>query len=104
MNVRYATSVPSPTTTRKYAPAPTKAAALITSLSTTTWGSWLPGETAVAATDTHDPYGQAAWSSMWLSADLQNYVGQQNSIGITKALFKDTDFYLDNDRYLLDDC
>ncbi|KAJ6153565.1 CAZyme family GH1 [Penicillium chermesinum] len=72
--VRYATSVPSLTTTRKYGPAPTDALKHFTTrLSTTTWGSWLPGHTAVAASDTADPYGQAAWSSMWLSADLQNY-------------------------------
>lgn len=74
---RYATSVPSPTTTRTFAPAYSKAAKLLkTSLSTSTWGSWLPGQTKISATDTADPYGQAAWSSMWLQADLQNYVRQ----------------------------
>ncbi|KAJ5152594.1 CAZyme family GH1 [Penicillium canariense] len=72
--VRYATSIPSPTVTRTYAPAYKDAAKhLTTNVSTTTWGSWLPGKTAIHATDTHDPYGQAAWSSMWLEADLQNY-------------------------------
>ncbi|KAJ5281980.1 CAZyme family GH1 [Penicillium angulare] len=72
--VRYATSVPSPTKTKAYAPAYTKAVKkLTTSLSTSTWGDWLPGQTAISATDTNDPYGQAAWSSMWLEADLQNY-------------------------------
>lgn len=71
---RYATSIPSPTTTRTYAPGYTEAVKLLTAPpSTTTWGNWLPGETAVSATDTEDPYGQAAWSSMWLQADLQNY-------------------------------
>ncbi|KAJ5110539.1 CAZyme family GH1 [Penicillium argentinense] len=71
--VRYATSMPSPTTTKKYAPAYTDALKHFTSLSTTTWGNWLPGETVISATDSSDPYGQAAWSSMWLEADLQNY-------------------------------
>lgn len=47
----------------------------MTSLSTTTWGSFLPGQTVITATDSADPYGQSAWTSMWLSADLQNYVG-----------------------------
>ncbi|XP_044714473.1 glycosyl hydrolase family protein [Hirsutella rhossiliensis] len=46
---------------------------LNTSLSTTTYGSWLPGQTAISATDTDDIYGQAAWSSMWLSANMPNY-------------------------------
>ncbi|KAJ6091194.1 hypothetical protein N7467_003163 [Penicillium canescens] len=72
--VRYATSVPSPTTTRTYAPAYTDIAKhLTTTWSTSTWGSWLPGQTVISATDTDDPYGQAAWSSMWLQADLHNY-------------------------------
>ncbi|CAG7924807.1 unnamed protein product [Penicillium olsonii] len=72
--VRYATSVPSPTTTRTYAPAYTDAVKhLTTSWSTTTWGSWIPGQTEISATDSQDPYGQAAWSSMWQQADLHNY-------------------------------
>lgn len=74
LRLRYATSMPSPTTTRTYAPAYTDAAKHLTSLSTSTWGSWLPGITRISATDTADPYGQAAWSSMWLQADLHNYV------------------------------
>lgn len=73
--VRYATSVPSPTTTKTYAPVYKDAAKhLKSSVSTTTWGDWLPGETVISATDSKDPYGQAAWSSMWLDADLHNYV------------------------------
>lgn len=73
-NLRYATSMPSPTTTKTYAPAYTDAVKHFTSLSTTTWGNWLPGQTVISATDTDDPFGQAAWSSMWQAADLQNYV------------------------------
>ncbi|KAL4864097.1 hypothetical protein BDV12DRAFT_205927 [Aspergillus spectabilis] len=72
--VRYATSVPSPTTTSTFGPAYDKALeTLSTSLSTTTWGSWLPGESTISATDTDDRYGQAAWSSQWLDARLVNY-------------------------------
>ena len=73
--MRYATSVPSPTTTRKYAAPYTDVVKhLTTSWSTSTWGSWVPDQTSISATDTKDPYGQAAWSSMWLQADLHNYV------------------------------
>ena len=71
---RYATSIPSPTRTRTYAPGYADAVKyLTTSLSTSTWGNWVPGQTVISATDTADPYGQAAWSSMWQQADLQNY-------------------------------
>ncbi|KAJ5771421.1 uncharacterized protein N7511_003472, partial [Penicillium nucicola] len=74
VRIRYATSVPSPTTTKTYAPAYTDVAKhLTTTWLTSTWGSWVPGQTIISATDTDDPYGQAAWSSMWLEADLQNY-------------------------------
>ncbi|KAJ5129969.1 Glycoside hydrolase family 1 [Penicillium bovifimosum] len=66
--------MPSPTKTQKFGPVYTDAVKhLTTSLSTSTWGSWLPGQTEISATDTDDPYGQAAWSSMWLQADLHNY-------------------------------
>ncbi|KAK9243108.1 glycoside hydrolase superfamily [Lipomyces tetrasporus] len=72
--VRVASSVPSPTTTRTYGPAYTNAVQhLSTSLSTSSWGNWLPNETSITATDTADPYGQAAWSSLWMQADLINY-------------------------------
>jgi beta-glucosidase/6-phospho-beta-glucosidase/beta-galactosidase len=46
---------------------------LNTTLSTTTWGNWLPNQTVISATDTANPYGQAAWSSQWLQANLTNY-------------------------------
>ncbi|KAL5337517.1 glycoside hydrolase superfamily [Aspergillus crustosus] len=72
--VRYATSVPSPTTTHTYGPGYDKALEkLSTSLSTTTWGSWLPGESSISATDTNDQYGQAAWSALWVDAGIVNY-------------------------------
>ncbi|KAL4913610.1 glycoside hydrolase superfamily [Aspergillus aurantiobrunneus] len=72
--VRYAMSVPAPTTTRSFGPGYEGALEKLgTALSTTTWGSWLPGQTAISATDTDDPYGQAAWSSQWQAAGLVNY-------------------------------
>ncbi|KAJ5885487.1 CAZyme family GH1 [Penicillium taxi] len=77
--VRYATSLPTPTTTRTYAPGYDEATKhLSTQFSTSTWGSWIPVITAISATDTADPYGQASWSSMWLQASLEDYT----SIGI----------------------
>ncbi|KAL1850540.1 hypothetical protein Plec18170_006825 [Paecilomyces lecythidis] len=72
--VRYATSVPSPTTTRTYAPPYSSAVKfLTTSPATTTWGNWLPGQMLITETDTDDPYGQAAWSSLWQQVELENY-------------------------------
>ncbi|KAL3472035.1 glycoside hydrolase superfamily [Aspergillus californicus] len=72
--VRYATPVPSPTTTATYGPGYKDALdKLGTPLATTTWGSWLPGESVISAVDTDDEYGQAAWSSLWEEADLGNY-------------------------------
>ncbi|KAL5042153.1 hypothetical protein BDW71DRAFT_217138 [Aspergillus fruticulosus] len=72
--VRYATSVPAPTATQTFAPGYKEALEVYgTELSTTTWGSWLPGETVISATDTDDKYGQAAWSSQWQAASLINY-------------------------------
>ncbi|KAL4733873.1 hypothetical protein BDV11DRAFT_175290 [Aspergillus similis] len=57
---------PTPTTTTTYGPTYSKAVEYLeTALSTTTWGSWLSGQTSVTATDHDDPFGQAAWSSMW---------------------------------------
>ncbi|KAL4802078.1 glycoside hydrolase superfamily [Aspergillus unguis] len=64
--LRYATPNPTPTTTTTYGPPYSKAVqCLQTTLATTTWGSWLPGQTNVTATDHDVRFGQAAWSSMW---------------------------------------
>lgn len=72
-NERHATSVPAPTRTT-FGPGYTEALSILgTSLSTTTYGSWLPGQTSISATDTEDPYGQAAWSSQWQDASLVGY-------------------------------
>lgn len=70
----YATSVPAPTTTQTYAPPYSEAVKHLTTIpATTTWGNWLPGQTVITATDTDDPYGQAAWSSLWELAAIENY-------------------------------
>lgn len=96
--VRYATSIPSPTTTKTYAPAYKDAAKhLKTTVSTTTWGNWLPGQTVISATDTTNPYGQVAWSSMWLDADLQNYVSYSNAISVIQYVLN---LHLDYNRDL----
>ncbi|KAK8079226.1 beta-glucosidase [Apiospora phragmitis] len=69
--VRTATSVtPGPTTT--YAPPYESLSHLVPDLATTTWGNWDPNAT-VAATDSADPYGQAAWSAIWERANLANF-------------------------------
>ncbi|KAH6977322.1 glycoside hydrolase superfamily [Ilyonectria sp. MPI-CAGE-AT-0026] len=70
--VRYATSVPAPTTTTTYAAPPESLATLVPSLSYTTWGKWNPNATTTAS-DTNDPYGQAAWTSLWEHANPPNF-------------------------------
>ncbi|KAH6896616.1 family 1 glycoside hydrolase [Thelonectria olida] len=69
--VRYATSVPAPTSTTTYADPPESLVTLVPSLSFTTWGKWDPNGTQ--ATDTDDPYGQAAWTSLWEHANPPNF-------------------------------
>lgn len=70
--IRTATSVtPDPKTTT-YAPPYESLSHLVPDLKTTTWGNWYPNATA-KATDTADPYGQAAWSSLWERASLPNF-------------------------------
>ncbi|KAL5356326.1 glycoside hydrolase superfamily [Aspergillus floccosus] len=72
--VRFATSVPAPTSTRTYAPPYSDAVKhLTTKPVTTTWGNWLPEQTEITATDGDNPYGQAAWSSLWQQVQLENY-------------------------------
>ena len=69
--VRTATSVkPGPMTT--YAAAPASLTALVSSLSYTTWGKWDPNAT-VSATDTNNPYGNAAWTALWKFANPPNF-------------------------------
>jgi hypothetical protein len=41
-------------------------------LSTTTWGSWNPNTTATA-TDTKNPFGNAAWTALWERANPPNF-------------------------------
>ena len=70
--LRMATSVPPPTATTTYAPPYASLSHLVPNLTTTTWGNWHPNATT-KANDTADPYGQAAWSSLWENAPLPNY-------------------------------
>ncbi|KAL1630984.1 hypothetical protein SLS56_004658 [Neofusicoccum ribis] len=69
--VRVATSVKAaPITT--YAPPYESLSHLVPNLTTTTWGNWDPNATATA-TDSANPYGQAAWSALWEHASLDNF-------------------------------
>ncbi|KAJ1333288.1 beta-glucosidase [Microdochium nivale] len=61
---------PGPSTT--YAPPYESLSHLVPGLSTTTWGNWDPNAT-VTATDTQDPYGQAAFTALWERAELANF-------------------------------
>ncbi|PLB49934.1 hypothetical protein P170DRAFT_424371 [Aspergillus steynii IBT 23096] len=71
---RYATSVPSPTSTKTYGPAYSDVIQKLPQIPpTTTWGSWLPNHTEILANDTNGPYGQAAWSSLWQQVKLEDY-------------------------------
>lgn len=70
--VRYATSRPSPTATTTYAAPPESLATLIPSQSYTSWGKWDPNATT-SATDTHSPYGSAAWTALWEYANPPNF-------------------------------
>ena len=70
--VRYATSVPSPSSTTTYAAPPESLATLIPPQSYTTWGRWDPNATA-SANDTNDPYGRASWTALWEYANPPNF-------------------------------
>ncbi|RDW87981.1 glycoside hydrolase family 1 protein [Coleophoma cylindrospora] len=71
--LRYATSLPQPTATTTYAPPYASLSSILESRSTTTWGSFLPNVKSAIANDTADKYGQAAWTSLWLAANIVNY-------------------------------
>lgn len=68
----YAKSNTGPVPSKTYAPAYTEVSLLLGPLSTTTWGSWNPNATNTA-TDTDDPYGQYAWTQLWVEADIFNF-------------------------------
>jgi Glycosyl hydrolase family 1 len=69
---RTATSVAAPTASTTYAPPYASLSSLVPSLSTTTWGKWDPNAT-VSATDTDNPYGNAAWTALWERANPPNF-------------------------------
>lgn len=62
--LRTAASIPSPTTTRTYAPKYTELSSLVPNLVTTQWGNYDPAANATP-TDTGIPYGNASWSALW---------------------------------------
>lgn len=70
--VRTATSRPAPTTTTTYAAPSDSLITLLPSLSYTTWGKWDPNATETA-TDTDNPYGNAAWTALWEYANPPNF-------------------------------
>lgn len=63
-------ATPGPSTT--YAPPYSALSHLVPNLSTTSWGNWDPNAT-VKATDTQNPYGQAAFTAVWERANLANF-------------------------------
>lgn len=70
--VRTATSVPLPTATPTYAAPYSALASLLNNVTYTTWGSWDPNAT-VTADDSNNPYGSAAWTQLWQSANPPNF-------------------------------
>ncbi|KAL2201860.1 family 1 glycoside hydrolase [Sarocladium strictum] len=66
--VRYATPVPSPTTTQTYAAPSESLTSLLTSATYTTWGKWNPGGFPPLS-DLFKPYGKAAWTDLWKHAN-----------------------------------
>jgi hypothetical protein len=76
--MRYATSRPSPTTTTTHAPPPESLTSLIPEQSYTTWGKWNPAANA-SATDSDNPYGNAAWTALWVNANPPNFTQEAAS-------------------------
>lgn len=70
--VRTATSVSPPAATTTYAAPPSVLTSLLSSVSYTTWGSWDPNATATAS-DSSNPYGNAAWTALWEFANPPNF-------------------------------
>ncbi|KAG9253105.1 glycoside hydrolase superfamily [Emericellopsis atlantica] len=68
---RTATSV-TPSAATTYACPPEVLATLIPSQSYTTWGKWDPNATETAS-DTDNPYGNAAWTALWEYANPPNF-------------------------------
>lgn len=70
--VRTATSIPSRTTTATYAAAYSDLSTLLPHISYSSWGSYNPNA-SVTPSDISDPYGQAAWTALWISANPPNF-------------------------------
>ncbi|RDW59066.1 hypothetical protein BP5796_11990 [Coleophoma crateriformis] len=72
--VRTATAVQSTTPAPTYAPAYSAISSLLNNISTTTWGNWDPSAAATTtAPSSNDPYGPAAFSSLWEWAALSSF-------------------------------
>lgn len=100
---RTATSVASPTTTTNYAPSYAQLSALLPSISTTTWGSWRPDDPQ--ATDTTNPYGRAAWSSLWEEASLVNFTTGMYSTTVSPTPVPTSELVLPpSDPFVPQDC
>ena len=83
--IRTATSASAGTKTA-YASSYEHLQSLMPELSATSWGSWDPSAIA-RPTDLGDPYGQAAWSSLWERASLANFTTR----GLYSVLLPDSD-------------
>ncbi|KAK3063549.1 hypothetical protein LTS18_014651 [Coniosporium uncinatum] len=69
---RTATKRPTSTTTQTYAPPYASLSSLVPDLSTTSWGNYYANASATA-TDTANPYGEAAWTAIWNSFNPVTY-------------------------------
>lgn len=70
--LRTATSIAAPTATTTYASPYSVLSSLVSSVSTTSWGSWNPNATTTAS-DSANPYGNAAWTAVWERAHVPNF-------------------------------
>ena len=70
------TPTPQPTFAKPY----NAVSSLFANVSTTSWGNWQPNATA-SPSDMGNPYGKAAWSSLWANAGLK---------GVTRGIYSTT--------------
>jgi beta-glucosidase/6-phospho-beta-glucosidase/beta-galactosidase len=104
--VRTATSLKPSAATATYAPPYESLSHLLPNLSTTTWGNWYPDATATA-TDTEDPYGQAAWSALWERVPLANFTTRgihsttvsPTPVATSELIFPPPDYFTPQDCY-----
>ncbi|KAM0707350.1 hypothetical protein Q7P35_003994 [Cladosporium inversicolor] len=93
----------SPTTVTSYAPPYAQLSTLLPSISTTTWGSWRSDDPQ--ATDTGNPYGSAAWSSLWDEASLINFTMGMYSTTVSPTPVPTSELILPpSDPFVPQDC